>query len=555
MRDIVSARAVTVLGLLLLAAGCQAGTDRAVDSAAPIVGGTEAGADEYPWMTATLFGSDANGWWQGCGGTLIDATHVLTAAHCSVDTAELGETHQYKVTPSAPESVKIVVRPKSLKAITPEEMIPVTKVLVHPEYNGNAQDNDIAILELGRPVNLPYYPRLTTLAEVDQAVAAHQTVRTIGYGVTDPATGAGTDVLQKVDISLMSLADCRAHYDRRSAERSSKSMTNDNGGGAENGGGGDNGGGTSEPSSAITLNMVCAGTAEGGKDSCQGDSGGPLFLEASPAAAAKPTKMMMPPEASPAPRLVGVVSWGEGCALPGVPGVYTKVARYESWIRACQGGSCEAMTTKLTCQVFYGDCDSEAANGCERDLLSPASCGMACGASACGASEACVYDEKISAPRCAAAKPLAPTLQCVFPFSEKQLASFGYASETDGILRVELGEKNKLEGTLAYLPSPPKYFAKGAYTSSPVALVDVPGTASWTLTAPTGASTTVSITPETPTCASDPSGGPFDVPVPATPAPSPPENEKGGATEVARRLNSKNRLDVAWQLRIGHVAR
>lgn len=52
----------------------------------------------------------------------------------------------------------------------------------------------------------------------------------------------------------------------------------------------------------------------GGRDSCLGDSGGPLF--------------------DPVNRtLHGIVSWGYGCALPGLPGVYTEVATYGDWIR------------------------------------------------------------------------------------------------------------------------------------------------------------------------------------------------------------------------------
>ena len=62
--------------------------------------------------------------------------------------------------------------------------------------------------------------------------------------------------------------------------------------------------------------MFCAGDlADGGVDSCFGDSGGPIL------------------------RLVddrwvqvGIVSWGEDCALPGKPGVYSRLSRFSNWL-------------------------------------------------------------------------------------------------------------------------------------------------------------------------------------------------------------------------------
>lgn len=66
--------------------------------------------------------------------------------------------------------------------------------------------------------------------------------------------------------------------------------------------------------SQLTDRMWCAGVDAGGKDSCQGDSGGPVVDASS--------------------TLVGLVSWGDGCARAGTPGVYARVGSFISFINA-----------------------------------------------------------------------------------------------------------------------------------------------------------------------------------------------------------------------------
>ncbi|MEU8815755.1 serine protease [Actinoplanes sp. NPDC048796] len=68
----------------------------------------------------------------------------------------------------------------------------------------------------------------------------------------------------------------------------------------------------------IATDEICAGYTSGGVDTCQGDSGGPMFRR----------------DANNAWIQVGIVSWGDGCARPNKPGVYTQVSYFASAIRS-----------------------------------------------------------------------------------------------------------------------------------------------------------------------------------------------------------------------------
>lgn len=226
-----------------------------------IVGGKPTTVDAFPYAVALAAGSGTQ-LQQYCGGSLIGRDWVLTAAHCQVAVGE-----------------KAIVGRRDLSK-TDGKVIAVKRVLNHGAYDADTNDNDIALLQLAEPVEnamVAPYQGTSALSAQDSVV--------VGWGRTSEG-GPTSKVLQEVTVPVVTNDTCNAGY--------------------------------SEDGVSITGNMLCAGKAEGGKDSCQGDSGGPLLVKES-------GKFVQ----------AGVVSFGIGCARPNRYGVYTRVSNYAGWIRSC----------------------------------------------------------------------------------------------------------------------------------------------------------------------------------------------------------------------------
>ncbi|XP_069835951.1 trypsin-like [Dendropsophus ebraccatus] len=156
----------------------------------------------------------------------------------------------------------------------PEQFVAASKVIPHPQYDPSVLDNDIMLIKLKKPVRLSSQIRTVNLPSHCETVGTLCLIS--GWGNTLSDGDNYPNILQCLKAPVLSDQLCHAAYPDQ-----------------------------------ITKNMFCLGYLEGGKDTCQRDSGGPVVCNG---------------------KLQGIVSWGQGCALPGYPGVYTKVCNYVSWI-------------------------------------------------------------------------------------------------------------------------------------------------------------------------------------------------------------------------------
>jgi hypothetical protein len=152
-------------------------------------------------------------------------------------------------------------------------------VLVHPDYDGSIELNDIMLVKLQGTSTATVAPLNTELT----IPADSETVSVAGLGRREDGNLA--DVLQDVEIQVVDFATCSDYWDEFLPIENER--------------------------------QICAGTDEGGFDACQGDSGGPLVTSNG--------------------IQIGIVSLGDGCGEPGVPAVYTRVSNYLDFI---QDGIC-----------------------------------------------------------------------------------------------------------------------------------------------------------------------------------------------------------------------
>lgn len=243
-----------------------------------------------------------------CGGSLVEprlaegeitwqpnlskARWVITAAHC-IDDAD-------KMQKLPKESIEVVTGRVDLKLSDEDagETRSVVAVIPHPEFDRDTLEHDIALLVLDETdksissakrssIRLPDAGDAHWIADDYLALVAQGWGRLAEQGVT-------SQLLQEVRVPQVRRAYCAAKFDIYGVH--------------------------------LSPGMICAGFTSGGFDSCAGDSGGPLVF--------RPNSMTTPSMNVSQEVLVGVVSWGIGCARQDLYGIYTSTAYYRGWLDA-----------------------------------------------------------------------------------------------------------------------------------------------------------------------------------------------------------------------------
>jgi secreted trypsin-like serine protease len=240
-----------------------------VPHAGAVIGGQAAPAGAWPFTAALIDASVADTLaGETCGAVVVGPREVLTAAHCvSPD----GSANPRK------RALDVVAGRLRLKGAWLAR-VHVVSVRVHPGYDASTLVDDLALLELARPVGSP--------ARLDDgsAGAVGSAATALGWGSTTPATdGDFPDALRQTVIGVEPDSACTdvygAGYDPRA--------------------------------------MLCAGVPQGGRDTCQGDSGGPLVTGAPGSGV-----------------VIGFTSFGGTCGQPGAPGAYVRASVAAAWLAA-----------------------------------------------------------------------------------------------------------------------------------------------------------------------------------------------------------------------------
>ncbi|XP_041980974.1 serine protease snake-like [Aricia agestis] len=253
------------------------------------IGGHDTNTGDFPHMGAIGWRT-SSGWRFMCGSTLVSPKFTVTAAHCSqTSAADTSVDNIY------PEVVRLGDKNIKHQAFGGEGPIDIgiLKFTKHPDYKAPKKYYDIAIIELAEAVKFTDTIQPACLWTKDDTNELGTKATLTGWGVIELASKKTSDELQVADVNIIDSGLCESLL-----------------------------GSYCNRLWCGLKDQICAGKLEGGVDACQGDSGGPLQIEI-------PLDF---PSKNKFHYLIGVTSFGVGCARKDIPGVYIKVASFIDWI-------------------------------------------------------------------------------------------------------------------------------------------------------------------------------------------------------------------------------
>ncbi|CAH0712953.1 unnamed protein product, partial [Brenthis ino] len=257
-----------------------------------VVGGIDTLTGEYPHMGGVGWRAREGTWIFKCGCSLISSKFTLTAAHCTKSPFDT------RVQNPVPEIVRL--GDKNIIDVFSEGLLPVDvkilRIITHPFYSPPKKYFDIALMEIEEIMSFTSNVQPACLwGQFDTSKLGTSATLT-GWGVVETATKITSPKLQAAVVDVIDLEQCDALL-RPSCNRHW---------------------------CGVQEHQICGGKLSGGVDACQGDSGGPLQV-----------KIPLPESSEGSMHfLIGVTSFGIGCALPDLPGVYTRVSSFIDWIES-----------------------------------------------------------------------------------------------------------------------------------------------------------------------------------------------------------------------------